>query len=107
MCGNIRGLLTIMLPVLGCERRLPRHFLHSAPEQDATDNSWVMRFQITRLPSDDRVYSVVTENGTRYDFHDFELKQRLFNLGVGDSTVAAVLDAEPDATMTIQVGEAA
>ncbi len=66
-----------------------------------------MQYHITRLPFDDRVYSVVTDKGTCYDFRDFELKQRLLNLGVGDSTIAAVLDMEPNVTIAVHVPKAA
>jgi hypothetical protein len=66
-----------------------------------------MQLRITRLPSDDRTYSIATGSGTRYGVRDFELKRWLLNLGVGDSTIAAVLDIEPNETTTLQVAKAA
>lgn len=66
-----------------------------------------MQLKITRLPSDDRTYSIVTGSGTRYGVQDSELKRWLLNLGVGDSTIAAVLDIEPNESTTLQVAKAA
>lgn len=66
-----------------------------------------MQFQITRLPTDSRTYSVVTADGTRSGLRDFELKRWLLDLGVGDSTIAAVLDIDPNETMTVQVARIA
>ncbi len=66
-----------------------------------------MRLEITRSPSDERTFSVETGGRTRPGVRDFELKQWLLNVGVGDSTIAAVLDMEPDVTMVVQVREAA
>jgi hypothetical protein len=66
-----------------------------------------MQLQITRLTSDDRSYSVITSSGNRYGIHDFELKQLLLNLGVGVSAIAAILDIDPNETMTVEVAEAA
>ncbi len=65
-----------------------------------------MQLKITRLPSDDRVYSVVTGSGKRYGVQDFELKRWLLELGVGDSTIAAVLNTGPNETRTLQVANA-
>lgn len=66
-----------------------------------------MQLKITRFPSDDRSYSVFTGNGTRYGVPDFELKRWLLDLGVGDSTIAAILDIEPNETMMVKVGRKA
>jgi hypothetical protein len=63
----------------------------------------VVELKITRLSADDRVYSISSDTGSRYGMQDFELKRWLIDLGAGDSTIAAVLDAEPHATMTINL----
>ncbi len=65
-----------------------------------------MQLNITRLPCDDRAYSIVMGSGTCHGVHDFELQLLLLNLGVGDSTIAAVLDIEPNETTTLQVADA-
>ncbi len=66
-----------------------------------------MQLQISRLPSDERTYSIDTGSETRSGVRDFELKAWLYELGVADSTVAAVLDMEPNLTMVLQVAKAA
>ncbi len=66
-----------------------------------------MQLKITRLPSHERSYSVITASGNRYGVRDFELKRWLLELGIGDSTIAAVLDIEPNETRTIQAAKAA
>ena len=53
------------------------------------------------------MYVVVTASGTRYGVRDFELKRWLLYLGVDDSTIAAVLDIDPNETMAVQVAKAA
>jgi hypothetical protein len=71
------------------------------------DNSPIMQVQITRLPTDERTFSIDTGTETHSGVRDFELKDWLYELGVGDSTVAAVLDMERDVTMVLQVSKAA
>jgi hypothetical protein len=66
-----------------------------------------MQLRITRLPSDERTYSTDAGGDNRSVVRDFELKQWLYKLGIGDSTVAAVLDMEPNVTMVLQVAKAA
>lgn len=66
-----------------------------------------MQLKVTRLPSDDRTYSIVTGSGTRYGIKDFELKRVLLDFGVGDSTIAVVLDTDPNETMTLEVADKA
>jgi hypothetical protein len=66
-----------------------------------------MQLQITRLPTDERTYSIDTGSETRSVVRDFELKEWLYELGIGDSTVAAVLDMEPNVTMVLQVADKA
>jgi len=66
-----------------------------------------MQFEITRLSTNERTYVVMTAMGTRYGVHDFELERWLRNLGVGDSTIAAVLDVDPNETIALQVAKAA
>jgi hypothetical protein len=66
-----------------------------------------MQVDITRLPNHERMYVVVTASGTRYGVRDFELKRWLLYLGVDDSTIAAVLDIDPNETMAVQVAKAA
>ncbi len=65
-----------------------------------------MLLKITCLPFDERAYSVDTGSGTRF-VRTPELKQWLLDLGVGDSTVAAVLDIAPNETMTVKTAEKA
>jgi hypothetical protein len=62
-----------------------------------------MQLKITRLPSDDRVYTIASDSGNRYGVHDFELKRWLLYLGIDDSAIASVLDIEPNETTTLQV----
>jgi hypothetical protein len=66
-----------------------------------------MQLEMTRLPTDERTYVVLTAMGTRYGVRDFELERWLLNLGVGKSTIAAVLDVDPNETIAIQVAKAA
>ena len=66
-----------------------------------------MQLEITRLPTDERSYVVMTAMGTRYGVRDFELERWLRNLGVGESTIAAVLNVEPNEAIAIQVAKAA
>jgi len=56
---------------------------------------------------DDRLYSIDTGNRTRPGIRASDLKQWLLNLGVGDSTIAAVLDMHTNETMTVKVAETA
>jgi hypothetical protein len=66
-----------------------------------------MQVRITRLSPDDPSYAIDFGNGTRF-VTVAELKRRLLDLGVGNSTIAAVLDFGPSQTMTIEVaGKAA
>ena len=66
-----------------------------------------MQLQITRLATDERRYSLDTGSGTRSGVRDFELKRWLLDLGVGDSTIAAVLDIETTETMAVRVAKVA
>jgi hypothetical protein len=66
-----------------------------------------MELKITRLSPEDRVYSIATDNGSHYGMQDFELKYWLLSMGAGDSTIAAVLDAEPHETMTVNLAREA
>ncbi len=66
-----------------------------------------MQLQITRIPSEEPTYSVVTGSGTRYDVHSSELKRWLVNLGVDDSTINAVLEKQPNETTTVRAEKAA
>ena len=63
-----------------------------------------MELRITRLPFDERSYSVDAGTGSRY-VKAADLKKWLFDLGIGDSTVAAVLDMSPSETMTVKARE--
>lgn len=66
-----------------------------------------MDLKITCLPFDERAYAIDSSSGTRY-VKAPELKQWLLDLGVGDSTIAAVLDIAPNETITVKVaGKAA
>ncbi len=65
-----------------------------------------MLLKITCLPFDERAYSVDTGSGTRF-IKAPELKQWLLDMGVGDSTVGAVLDIAPNETITIKIAEKA
>lgn len=66
-----------------------------------------MQLQITRLPSEERKYLVVTGAGKQYGVDDSVLRRWLLSLGVEESTVDAVLRIEPTQTTTIRAEKAA
>jgi hypothetical protein len=66
-----------------------------------------MELKISRVPSDDRLYTIHSPSGTQFGVQPFELKRQLLDLGVGDSTIAAILDLGPDESTTIKVAERA
>jgi len=65
-----------------------------------------MQFTIRRLLSENASYSVHTSSGTPYGMRAPDLKRWLLKLGVGESTIAAVLDIQPTKTATLQVAKA-
>ncbi len=60
-----------------------------------------MQLQITRLPSEECSYSIITSGGKHYIVRGSELERWLLNLGVNESIVDAVLDIEPNQTTTL------
>ncbi len=62
----------------------------------------IMKLQITRLPSEECIYSVATSGGKRYTVSDSELERWLLNLGVAGSIVESVLGIEPNQTTTLE-----
>lgn len=65
-----------------------------------------MQIRITRLASDERMYSICTKSGTHY-VPAHELKKWLLDVGAGNASIVAVLDIEPNETMTVQLAKAA
>lgn len=66
-----------------------------------------MELRITQVSSDYPVYQTrLGRRDTRYLRVD-GLKKYLLDLGVGDSTIAAVLDMAPNESMTVSVAEEA
>ena len=66
-----------------------------------------MELTITRLASDDRRYSIVSNAINRYGVQAQELKTCLLNMGLGTSTVAYILEIEPNETTKVEVTRAA
>ena len=65
-----------------------------------------MELKITCMPFDDRSYSIDSGSGARF-VKAPELKRWLLDLGVGDSTIATVLDISPNETITVTVADKA
>ena len=65
-----------------------------------------MQLKITRLAPAGIWYAIDIGRGTRFA-HASVLKRRLLDLGIGDSTIAAVFDMSPKETMTVNVPEKA
>lgn len=65
-----------------------------------------MELKITRQTFDEQVYLIDSGRGGRF-VKAPELKQRLLDLGIGDSTIAAVLDISPNETVRLTVAEKA
>jgi hypothetical protein len=63
-----------------------------------------MELTMTRLSGDEPCYTINIGQAKRF-CNAAQLKQRLLDLGVGDSTIAAVLDLGPNEMMTVQVAE--
>ncbi len=66
-----------------------------------------MRLTIRRLPSEKPSYSIDTGSGIRYGVQPIALKRWLLKLGVGDSTIAKLLDIQSTKTATIEIAKAA
>ncbi len=65
-----------------------------------------MNLKVTRFSRvDARLYSVEYGMGICPGMTAAEVKNWLFDLGVGDSDIAAVLDMEPSESVTIDVPE--
>ena len=65
-----------------------------------------MKLKVTRFShADARLYSVEFGGRTRPGMKDAELKNWLLDLGVGDSTIAAVLDIAPSESITVYIPE--
>jgi len=62
-----------------------------------------MELKITRLTPDERFYLIDSGEGSSLGMQASELKGWLLDLGIGDSTIAAVLDMSPNETMLFKV----
>lgn len=59
-----------------------------------------MELKITRLASDEPGYVIESAEGVALGMEASELKTWMLDIGMGDSTVAAVLDMSPNETMS-------
>jgi hypothetical protein len=60
-----------------------------------------MNLKIIRLSSDERFYFIVYDWGSRSGMRASHLKTFLLDIGIEDSTIAAVLNMSPNETMSI------
>jgi len=66
-----------------------------------------VELRITRLPSDEACYLVDSGRGSVMGMEASELKTWMFDIGLGDATVAAVLDMSPNESMSFTLGKKA
>ena len=66
-----------------------------------------MDVKITRIPSDERFYLIDCGGSGHSAMEASGLKAWLMDVGMGDSTIAAVLDISPNETMLFTMGKKA
>ena len=66
-----------------------------------------MELTITRLASDESFYLIDSGEGSISGMQASGLKERLLELGIGDSEIAAVLDLSPNESIKLSVADKA
>ena len=62
-----------------------------------------MNLKITCLSSEERFYLIVSDLGSRLGVPASRLKAFLLDVGIENSTIAAVLDMSPNQTMSVKL----